>query len=100
MPLEHNTGHRQNSESIAFRVPASLKAELGRLAARNHQSVGELMRDFARERIAAEHQRTFADEAHRQSREAAAAARNPDTDEHAVTRELDSDLDEFDREWN
>lgn len=98
MPPEHHAEHRQNSESVAFRVPASLKAELNRLAARNHQSLGELMRSFARERLALERRRMFNAEAQRQSREAAGAAEDPASDEYAVMRELEAELDELDKE--
>lgn len=98
MSSERNAERRQNSDSVAFRVPASLKAELNRLAARNHQTLGELMRGFARERLAVERRRTYKTEAERQSREAAAIAEDPDTGEYAVMRELEADLDELDKE--
>lgn len=98
MPAEHPIDQRKNSDSVAFRVPASLKAELLRLAARNHQSLGELMRGFARERLALERRRFFKAEAQRQSREACAVAEDPASDEYTVMRELETELDELDKE--
>lgn len=100
MPGDRNPSHYQKSESVAFRVPASLKADLSRLATRNHQSLGELLRACARQRLALERHRDFKEEAHRQSREAAEAARDSVTDEHAVMRELEAELDEIENGWN
>ncbi len=98
MQSEPDADNRQNGESIAFRVPASLKTELNRLATRNHQSLAELMRSLARERLSLERPRAYQVEAQRQSRETAAAAENPTSDEYAVMRELEADLDELDKE--
>ncbi|MDN5864658.1 MAG: ribbon-helix-helix protein, CopG family [Gammaproteobacteria bacterium] len=99
MPSEGDPVHRQYSESVAFRLPAGLKAELNRLAERNHQSLGELMRDFARQRLALERRRTFRSEARRQAQEAAAVAEDPTADEYAIMQELGAELDELDNEW-
>jgi len=49
--------------------------------------------------LAVEHRRAFEAEARRQSLEAAAAARDPHSDEHTVMHELEADLDEFGDEW-
>ncbi len=43
--------------------------------------------------------REFEIEARRQSLAAAALAENPDSDEAAVMRELEADLEEFSKEW-
>ena len=51
------------------------------------------------DRINAEHHRSFEREARRQSRAAAKLAREPGSDEHAVMREIDAELGEFDSEW-
>lgn len=90
----------QNSESVAFRMPASLKAELSELAARNQQSLGELLRGVAREWLALERHRIFKAQAKRQSRQAAGVALDPGTDEFAVMRELQAELDEINSGWN
>ncbi|MFC0269480.1 hypothetical protein [Kushneria aurantia] len=86
-------------DTVTFRIDPGLKAELADIADRHHQSLGELLRNLARDRIAEEHRRAFEAEARRQSLEAAAAARDPQSDEHAVMRDLESDLEEFGDEW-
>lgn len=86
-------------DSVTFRIDPALKAELTGLAEQHHKSLGELLREIARERVERERRLTFEAEARRQSLEAAAAARDPRTDEHRVMRELEADLDEFSNEW-
>jgi hypothetical protein len=86
-------------DTVTFRIDPGLKAELANVAGQYHQSLGELLRDLVRDRVAAEHQRAFEAEARRQSLEAAAAARDPHSDEHAVMHELESALEEFNDEW-
>ncbi|WP_198174192.1 ribbon-helix-helix protein, CopG family [Mesorhizobium xinjiangense] len=86
-------------ESVTFRIDPKAKEELVRLAETDHKSLGELMRELAEERLARERRRAFEAEARRQSMEAAAAAGDQKSDEHAVMRELEADLDAFDDEW-
>lgn len=86
-------------ESITFRLDPGLKAALADLANRDRKSLGALLRDLARDRVDAEHYRSFEREARRQSRVAASMAREPGTDEHTVMREIEAELDEFDGEW-
>lgn len=86
-------------DTVTFRLDPSLKAELTEAADRHHQSLGALLRKLARERVMAEHRHTFGAEACRQSLEAAASTHDPHSDESAVMRELDHDMDEFDDEW-
>lgn len=86
-------------DTVTFRIDPGLKAELADVAGQHHQSLGELLRNLARDRVAVEHRRAFEAEARQQSLEAAAASRDPHSDEHAVLHELESDLGEFDDEW-
>ena len=86
-------------DTVTFRIDPGLKAELANVAGRHHQSLGELLRNLARDRVALEHRHAFEAEARRQSLEAAAAARDPHSDEHAVMHELESDLEAIDDEW-
>jgi plasmid stability protein len=86
-------------ETVTFRIDPGLKAELADVAGRHHQSLGELLRNLARDRVATERRRAFEAEARRQSLEAAAVARDPHSDEHAVMHELESDLEAFGDEW-
>lgn len=86
-------------DTVTFRIDPGLKAELVNVAGQCHQSLGELLRELARDRVAAEHRRAFEAEAHRQSLEAAAATSDPDSDEYTVMQELESDLEAFNDEW-
>lgn len=88
------------TDTVTFRLDPGLKAELTSVAGRHRQSLGELLRSLARERIAMERRRSFETEARRQALQAAAAARDSHSDEHAVLHELESDLEEFGSEWN
>lgn len=88
------------TEIVTFRIDADLKAALAEIAEAESKPVGELMRELIRRRIARKHRHEFEAEARRQSLEAAAAARDPNSDEAAVMGELEADLGEFDDEWN
>ncbi len=88
------------TEIVTFRIDADLKAALAEIAEAESKPVGELMRELIRRRIARKHRSEFEAEARRQSLEAATAARDPNSDEAAVMRELEIDLDEFAKEWN
>lgn len=88
----------ERTASVTLRVDPPLKAALASLADRNKTSVGELLRDIARERVAREQRRAFETAAHRQAA-AAAAALDPSSDVHAVVRALDRDLTAFRKTW-
>ena len=88
---------RQNpppkAESINFRVNATLKAAFTAATAREDRPAAQVLRDFMRVYVARRERRAFAAEAHRQSVAAAMAAADPESDEAAVMRELEADLD-------
>jgi len=84
---------------ITFRLDPALKAALSDLAEREGKSLGEFLRELARDRIRQARRLSFEREARRQSIAAAAAAGRPGTDEHAVMQELDEDLESFGGEW-
>ena len=86
-------------ESITFRLDPALKAALSDLAEREGKSLGEFLRELARDRIRQARRLSFEREAQWQSIAAAAAAARPGTDEHAVMQELDDDLESFGNEW-
>ena len=69
------------------------------MAAEESKPIGELLREMVRERVEQKKRREFETEARRQSREAAGAAAQPESDEAAVLHELDIDLEEFRDEW-
>lgn len=86
------------TETITFRIDAALKDELAEIAEKEAKPVGEMLRELIRERIKQQRRRAFEAEARRQSLECAAAARDPNSDEAQVMRELDANFDEFARE--
>jgi hypothetical protein len=90
---------RTSSETVTFRIDPALKAALADLAEEESKPLGALLRELVRERVAQRRRREFEAEARRQSLEAAALARDPDSDEAAVMRELEADLVEFADEW-
>jgi hypothetical protein len=87
------------TDTITFRVPAGLRAALAEIAEREAKPVAELLRELVSDRIRQERRRAFEAEARRQSREAAAAEADPNSDAAAVQGELDALFEEFAREW-
>jgi antitoxin component of RelBE/YafQ-DinJ toxin-antitoxin module len=86
------------TETVTFRIDAALKDEFAEIAEEEAKPVGELLRELIRERIKQQRRLAFEAEARRQSLECAAAARDPNSDEAQVMRELDANFDEFTRE--
>lgn len=87
------------AETLTFRVEPSLKHALIKVASEERKPVGQLLRELVRERVERRRRRAFETEALRQSREAATAARNPNSDEAAMLRWLDANLDTLADEW-
>jgi hypothetical protein len=85
----------RNVEMVTFRIDSVLKTAFAEIAAEEAKPVGELVR----ERVELKARRSFEAEARRQALEAAAAARDPGSDEAAVMRELEADLEGFSYEW-
>jgi uncharacterized membrane protein len=86
-------------ETVTFRIAPALKAAFAELAEQERKPLGELLREMVRERVEQKQRSEFEIEARRQSLAAAALAENPDSDEAAVMRELEADLEEFSKEW-
>jgi hypothetical protein len=78
-----------------------MKAGLAQAALDEHKQPGELMRDLLEAHLAAKRRRAFEEEARRQSLLINARAQDHDSDEAAVMRELDEQLDQddFGGEW-
>jgi len=93
------TGTAVKAEILTFRIDPSLKREVSRIARTEHKPVGELLRELVQERVDRKRRLAFEAEARRQCLEANAAARDPNSDEAAVMRELDANFEEFAREW-
>jgi hypothetical protein len=81
------------AESFNFRVDRQLKAAFTAATAADDRSAAQVLRQFMRIYVARRERRAFVAEARRQSRAAAAAALEPQSDEAAVMRELEGDLD-------
>jgi len=86
-------------ETLTFRIAPALKTAFAEIAEQERKPVGELLREMVRARIEQKQRREFEAEARCQSLAAAALAENPHTDEAAVMRELEADLEEFSKEW-
>ena len=87
------------ADTLTFRIEPALKTAFTRIAGEEHKPVGVLLRELVRERVERRRRRAFESEARRQSLEAAAAARDPDSDEAAMLRWLDANLAELGDEW-
>jgi hypothetical protein len=81
------------AESINFRVNSALKAAFTAATAMEDRPAAQVLRSFMRVYVARRERRAFAAEAHRQSVAAAVTAADPESDEAAVMRELEADLD-------
>ncbi len=92
---------RRKDDTITFRLDAASKAELTRAAAEDEVAPAELLRTLVRDHLAERGRRAFESEARRQSLAIARRARDPDSDEARVLRELEAafDRDEFGPEW-
>ena len=86
-------------ETVTFRIDTILKTALAGVAAEESKPIGEWLREMVRERVEQKKRREFETEARRQSREAAGAAAQPQSDAAAALHELDIDLEEFRDEW-
>jgi hypothetical protein len=85
-------------ETVTFRIAPALKAAFAEIAEQEHKPLGELLRQMIRELVEQKRRREFEAEARRQSLLLAEAARDPNSDEAAIMRELDANFDEFARE--
>lgn len=84
---------QSKAESVNFRVNATLKAAFTAAVAMEDRAAAQVLRNFMRVYVARRERRAFAADAHRQSVAAAVAAADPQSDEAAVMRELEADLD-------
>jgi hypothetical protein len=88
-------------ETFTFRLDPVLKEALTRSAAEEHMQPAELMRDLVRRHLAGKERRAFEIEARRQSLAIAERARNPDSDEAQIMRDIEAELQrgDFDDAW-
>ena len=92
------TSSDPNTDVLTVRIPPTLKAALTEIAIEEAKPVGELLRELIRERVTQKERREFEAEARRQSLLLAEAARDPNSDEAVLMRQLDANFDEFSHE--
>jgi hypothetical protein len=93
------TSAEPNADIITFRIPPALKTAFAEIARQEAKPVGELLRELIRERVKEKERRDFEAEARRECLGINAAARDPNSDEAAVMRELGALFDESVGEW-
>ena len=86
------------ADTFNFRVDTELKCAFSAATEAADKPAAQVLRDFMRAYVRARDRRSFAEEARQESRLIAEAAKNPDSDEALVMRELDILLDEVLRE--
>lgn len=87
------------TETVTFRIDATLKDEFTAIAEAEAKPVGELLRELVRDHIRQRKRRKFEAEARRQSLLIAAAAQDPNGDEAQVTREMEAHFEDVLHEW-
>jgi antitoxin component of RelBE/YafQ-DinJ toxin-antitoxin module len=87
------------TEIVTFRIDAALKDEFAGIAEQEDKPVGELLRQLVRDHVKRRKRLAFEAEARRQCELLNAAARDPNSDEAQVMRELEADLGYFLDEW-
>jgi hypothetical protein len=93
MPRRTPLKKKKRIESFNFRVNAELKAAFSAATTADDRPAAQVLRSFMRVYVARRDRRAFAAEARRQSLAVAAAAADPTSDEAAVMREIEADLD-------
>lgn len=87
--------------SFNLRIDQALKSAFTAATEAEDKPAAQVVRDFMRAYVQQRERRAFATEARRQSLLIAERARDPGSDEAAVMREIDADLehDAFSNEW-
>jgi hypothetical protein len=95
------TSQHPKETSFNFRIDPALKAAFTAATEAVDKPAAQVLRDFMRAYVRQRERRAFEAAARRQSLEAAERARDPNSDEHAVMREIEAefDRDDFADEW-
>lgn len=88
------TSQKPKDESFNFRVDPELKEAFAAAAEAEDKPAAQVLRDFMRAYVRSRDAQAFAEEARRQSRLIADAAKRRGSDEEAVMRELELMSDE------
>src|SRR6266498_1789629 len=98
MPMQIAHTHSKE-DSFNFRVDSQLKTAFQSATAAEDVPAAQVLRNFMRAYVEKKQRQNFAAEAKRQSALIAAAARDSDSDEAQVMRELEGDLQDVSNEW-
>lgn len=93
------TSQNPKDSSFNLRIDPALKAAFTAATEAEDRPAAQVVRDFMRAYVKQRERRAFETEARRQSLLIAAAARDPARDDHAVMREIDTEL-EDERFWH
>ena len=95
------TSQIAKAATFNLRIDATLKAAFVAATQSDDKPAAQVLRDFMRAYVKRKAQRAFETEARRQSREAAAHARDPKSDDAVSLEELDAlfEEDHFGGEW-
>ena len=98
--MPRTTLHPKES-SFNLRIDPALKAAFTAATEAEDKPAAQVLREFMRAYVERRNRRNFAAVASRQSLALAAIAHDPNSEEHAILRELESDLDadNFASEW-
>jgi hypothetical protein len=98
--MTRTTQHPKET-SFNLRIDPALKAAFTAATEAEDKPAAQVVRDFMRAYVRERERRMFKAEARRQSLEAAASANDPNSDEFAVMREIEAELDrdDFADEW-
>lgn len=90
------TNQHPKDSSFNFRIDPALKAAFTAAAEAEDKPAAQVLRAFMRAYVKLRERRAFEVEARRQSRSIADRARDPRSDEYAVMREIEAELDRND----
>jgi hypothetical protein len=95
------TSQHPKETSFNLRIDPALKAAFTEAAEAEDKPAAQVVREFMRAYVAHRRRKAFEAEARRQSMAIAQRARDPSTDEYAVMREIEAELDrdDFAGEW-
>lgn len=93
------TSASAKNQSFTFRLEPALKAALSASAAEQRKQPAELMRELVKAHIAHRERQAFEEEARRACLVINDLARDPNSDEAQVMRELDAYIEDMSDDW-
>ena len=88
------SSHHPKETSFNFRIEPTLKAAFTAAAEAEDRPAAQVLRDFMRAYVKRRERRIFEAEAQQQSLLIAEAARDPNSDEYAVMKEIEAQFDD------